>query len=1006
MFASPTESLDVSTPAPDNAAPGVTRVMAAWGVLSSLAIVAVVALPAEPSGWVTTFMAVATVLVVGVAVVTRDLYGLTAWRIFAVGLFLWVASELVLNIEQLPVAAVEVLNVGNALRLVGYLGLIIGALLLVHRRHNARDTTTVTDSLIVLAAGAGVLAWTTLDAAMSNEQLGPVSTSILAGYAIFDLVLLSVVVRLWFASTNSTNRGIRLLSAAFLWLLLADLAAQFAVATGGIGAATPEWAEVPYVAFLAVSGLAALDPDATRVPPGDSDATGIHRSRIIALLIISMLVPTAALIVLKQEWSGYEMLAVLGLTGLLTILISLRISLLLLDYRYVINRSQVLARATEALSNVETTADLDGLAPYWVSKLGERSDVAHLSCTVHHGEVDPTEPATLALPVGSTGRTLIVTSKRPIDAGLRASLDTFVDALNNAYERVSLQGQLVEDISRRRTAALLQQSLDVVALVSEAGAIEFCTPAITSLTGLTPEQAEGMPWRALFHDHDAADGVLKRSRKVGALSAPLSTSTSTGDVRHLDVRVRWLDEDRQFVATHHDVTERRELEEALRQQAFHDPLTGLANRLVFRDQLNRALKRARRSPLEFVCMMIDLDDFKAVNDTLGHPAGDELLRTVAHRLTDSLREGDTPARLGGDEFAVILENTWSVSDAKVVAQRILDRLSQPVKLGDTEVVVGASIGVAVGNATTAEADELARNADLALYRAKSSGKNQFFIYEPGMHADALSRLTLTAELREAVDAGSLELTFQPIVDLVTGGLAGFAGNLAWEHGERGQLPPAEFLPVAESSGLITKLGAQTMSRAMAIVARWQRAYPLHSDLRLSLKVTARQLADDNFVESVHKAVSTSGISASSVMLEISEGVLLPGNALTTQRLAQLTAIGMSVYIDEWGEGWSSLRHLDALHVSGLKLTESFIADVPSQRQTGMARAVLDLAGSLEMEAVIPTAVTRPEQCAALVELGYRLGQGDLLGPVMGAGEAEHTMTAMAPAPWPRQARVH
>ena len=983
-----------------------TRPMLVWTFVSGLLVAGFLVMPAGMASALTfTIVSVGSVLVVVHSVVTRPLFARWAWAWLALGMALWAFAEFARRLNLAADLTTSVPSVYDLLHLAAYLPMIVAAVLFIRLRRGRGDATKVTDTLIVLVVGALVITLTVLNRIMTNPVFGPNEVSVLAAAAILDVLLVSVVVRLWFASRNTTNRGIRILAAAFLALLLSDVISGYLTARAhevSLLTATYKGTDALYLLFFALAGLAAIDPLSEDEPPGESEAVGSGRGRVLALLVLCMLAPPLMLLSFDLALSTYETFLLLGLTGLLTVLITLRISLLLLDYRTLVSRGSTLLAISQELSAVGDESQVAARVPDWVSSLAGSSP-SHV--TDGHLEDQPESDGStegveeLRLPV-VTGSSLVVESLHPLDPPLHTSMEVLAQNVGMTFERLELGRRLVEEHAAVRVESLLAQSLDVVAVVDESERIQYITPAIRNLTGLDRDALVGTPWHTLFQEREAADALLARARESGTGKGPLTTGDGTGKVNHVDVLARWVPEQGGYVVTHHDVTERHELQEALRQQAFHDALTGLSNRVVFRDQLSRALVRSRRSPMDFAVMMIDLDDFKHVNDSLGHPAGDALLQTVAARLLECLREGDTAARLGGDEFAVILDNTWSVSDATQVAQRILESISQPVMLGTTEVAVGASIGVAIGNANTADAQELERNADLALYQAKYGGKDRYQLYEPGLHADAVLRLAMTTELRKALENDEIDVAYQPIVDVTTGGIAGVEALARWHHPTRGLLAPKDFIGIAESSGLIARLGARVMEKALAQSAVWQHSYRGHRELRMSVNVSGRQLTRDTFVSEVAELLRTTDLDPATVVLEITESVLLPGEGVAYQRLAELHDLGVKVYIDDWGTGWSSLRHLDSLPVSGLKLAAEFVADLPGERHSGLAKAVLDLSRSLGLESVIAEGVEVPEQLQVLADLGYRLCQGYLTGTPQDADETAALLATSTSAAWP------
>ncbi|MDQ1624746.1 MAG: hypothetical protein QOJ49_244, partial [Actinomycetota bacterium] len=437
-------------------------------------------------------------------------------------------------------------------------------------------------------------------------------------------------------------------------------------------------------------------------------------------------------------------------------------------------------------------------------------------------------------------------------------------------------------------------------------------------------------------------------------------------------------------------------------QAFHDALTGLANRALFRDRLGHAMARARGSG-GYGVLFIDLDDFKTVNDSLGHAAGDALLREMTTRLRGCLRDGDTAARLGGDEFAILLEDVDGDDHCVNIAQRLLEALRVPFDVGGTEVTTGASIGIALGQTGPSTPEDLMRNADLALYDAKNAGKNRFAVFATQMHDAALARLSLTSDLRHAIDRGELVVYYQPLVALDSGKITGLEALVRWNHPERGMLQPGEFIALAEETGLIVPLGRAVLRTALRAAMSWQRAHPDHSDLHIAVNVSGRQLQDAAFVGDVETIIKDTGIDPTTVVLEITESILLPGDSTILDRLNALAALGVHLYIDDFGTGYSSLSYLQMLPVNGLKLAQEFVDVLPgSESESGLVRTIRDLAETLGLTTVVAEGIERPEQWESLVSLGYSVGQGFHLALPMPAHLVPNFLTGVSKAgdtPW-------
>jgi diguanylate cyclase (GGDEF)-like protein len=370
-------------------------------------------------------------------------------------------------------------------------------------------------------------------------------------------------------------------------------------------------------------------------------------------------------------------------------------------------------------------------------------------------------------------------------------------------------------------------------------------------------------------------------------------------------------------------------------------------------------------------LFIDVDNFKHVNDSLGHAAGDELLRIVGTRLQSGLRVGDTVARLGGDEFAVLLEDT-SVEAAASVAEHLLEALRPPMRLDGREIVIGASIGVTMGGKNSA-ADQQLRDADVALYAAKAAGKGRFEWFEPHMHEAALRRLELEGELRRALEAGELRVHYQPIVDLATNEVVGAEALARWTNHRRGEIHPVEFIPLAEETGLIRPLGAFVLREACQQARAWMDRH--HRDFRLTVNVSVRQLEAPGYPDEVTECLRDTGLEPTSLTLEVTESMVMNQAAAPIAALEELKARGVKLAIDDFGTGYSSLSCLPSLPISALKIDRSFVNEIMTGGEaTAVVRAVVDLAGAFTLD-TIAEGVEDPEQAAALRAIGCRFAQG-------------------------------
>jgi diguanylate cyclase (GGDEF)-like protein len=408
------------------------------------------------------------------------------------------------------------------------------------------------------------------------------------------------------------------------------------------------------------------------------------------------------------------------------------------------------------------------------------------------------------------------------------------------------------------------------------------------------------------------------------------------------------------------------------QEAFRDPLTGLPNRALFLDRLQHALDVAARRGTELCVLFVDLDRFKAVNDSLGHAAGDELLRAAAGRLADCTRAADTAARFGGDEFAVLLEDDGNGLQPEVVAERIITAMGRPFGLDGKEIFIGATVGIAFADGDVQGPDELLRNADLAMYRAKKAGGGRAATFERAMRTALLARIELETDLRHAVARGELTIAYQPVVELCTGRAVAVEALARWHHPMRGQIPPLSFIPLAEEIGVIGELGRWVLVEGCRQLAQWRALAP---DLVLNVNLSAQQLRDDGLPADVEAALRINGLPGSALTLEITESMLLSGDEDAAARLARLKALGLSIAVDDFGTGYSSLSYLQQFPVDALKIDKSFIDTVAGSAQdSALARTIVELGRGMRLE-TIAEGIESAEQLEHLRRLRCELGQG-------------------------------
>ena len=435
---------------------------------------------------------------------------------------------------------------------------------------------------------------------------------------------------------------------------------------------------------------------------------------------------------------------------------------------------------------------------------------------------------------------------------------------------------------------------------------------------------------------------------------------------------------------------------SLAREANTDSLTGLPNRAAFGARLQTTLARTDRRSGKQAILFVDLDDFKDVNDTLGHAAGDELLRVVAVRLSDAIRPGDLVARLGGDEFAILLDGLPDEGLALIVAQRVVVTLAEPVKIGEPSVNVGASVGLAMRHRHST-ADGMMREADVAMYAAKGKGKNRVERYDVGLDAMSAARHQVKADLDGAADRGELVLDYQPIVDLDSGLLIGLEALVRWQHPSRGLLPPSEFIEVAEQTGAIFSIGAFVLETASRQLQRWQRRYGL-PELFMSVNVSVCQLDRRGFANDVKNVLLSTGIDPASLVLEVTETVLADPNGGAAAALADLRLTGVRVALDDFGSGYSSIGYLRQLPVDVLKIDRSFLTGTFAGRPgNALLEAIVGMGHSLGLD-VIPEGIEELDQLSRLQTMGCRLGQGFLLSRPVSAEAIDALLAAPMPLP--------
>ncbi len=442
-----------------------------------------------------------------------------------------------------------------------------------------------------------------------------------------------------------------------------------------------------------------------------------------------------------------------------------------------------------------------------------------------------------------------------------------------------------------------------------------------------------------------------------------------------------------------DITDRKKAEEQLQHQAFYDPLTDLPNRALFLDRLQHLFNRARRSwgSPQFAVLYLDLDRFKAINDSLGHQVGDDLLVATARRLEKCLRPGDTLARLGGDEFTVLLDDVRSQADATGVAERIHKEVAAPLEIRGVEVFTSVSVGIALSSAGHESPEEMLRDADTAMYRAKAGGRASHQVFDGDMHSRAVSSLQLETDLRRALERREIVPYYQPVVDLDSGAVVGFEALARWQHPSRGMLLPDLFIPAAEETGLVVEIGAWMLAEACRQAREWQRKRPWLSTLGISVNVSGRQLSEGSVAADVERVLGTTGLDPACLTLEITESALVQGVSAGAGVVQRLHAMSVGLHLDDFGTGYSSLAYLHSFPVQALKVDRSFVSRMcQAPHQSAIVKAIVSLAHDLGM-GVIAEGVETLAQLEALRALRCRRGQGFLFSKPLPADQAERLL---------------
>jgi diguanylate cyclase (GGDEF)-like protein/PAS domain S-box-containing protein len=969
------------------------------------------------------------------------------WILLAAGSALfWLGDLYTYSYPHLLGAEVPFPSPGDALYVAMYPVMMAGLMLLVRRRNAGADRSGLVDGLI-LTVGLSLPAWIALMAPyLHQDDLSLLGKVVSVAYPIGDVILIGAAVRLAL-DTGRREPSFYLLTGSIVLLLLTDFAYGLLTLHGHYDHQL--WLDAGWIGSYLLWGAAGLHPSMARL---DQASPGreivLTPFRLGLLTCASMMAPAIGLIHdLHTGDVDYIVVRVASVT--LFGLVVVRMAGLVRQQDRSLERERALSGAGTDLVAATTRAEIDEVAVRTAAALatpgaavalcrqhesgalrvdaaGESWDVApgaslgaeRLERAVARGDagvrLSPAEAVAAGLPPTHTRVQIVALAPRRaaavavLVAGVGRDSKAERAALWALATQVALAldgAVLSEEVHRRRGearfASLVRHASDLITVLQPDTTVSYQSPSSERVLGYVPDELVGTRFDRLASagDRDRLGSCVAAAAAGDPVqSLECALMTSEGETRQFEILFTNLIDDEHvggILLNARDVSERKSFEAELAHQAFHDPVTGLANRAMFAEQVRHAIARARREERTPAVIFLDLDDFKTVNDSLGHAAGDEVLVEFARRLDDTVRGADVAARFGGDEFAVLLEDVAESQAAADAAQRILELLAQPMRAGHRDVTLTGSIGISVfGQDDARDADELIRDADAAMYIAKRDGKGGYRLFEPAMHEGVLARLELRNDLQRALATNEFELHYQPVVRLADGSISGVEALLRWHHPEKGLIPPLDFIPIAEETGLIIPIGRWVLREGCRHARRLES--PDGVPLRMSVNLSLKQIQHSDIVADVRDALEESGLPAERLTLEITESVLMDDTELAVSRLSDLKALGVTLALDDFGTGYSSLSYLSRFPVDILKMDRSFLRAGSTPGSNSLANAVVVLGATLALE-VVAEGIEEVGQADSLRALGCDLGQGYLFARPL---DAEDSVAFVHGAPRP------